>query len=1542
MMTRRQRLLIAVLTWVPALVILGWGTSRFISEVGDLQLRAATIIRSELSHRLGKDVRIGRARIGLGGRTVIEGLSVTDPASGEKESILSARRIVVYYDLPAVLRGAGAGAVRRADVSGLRVRLVRRGDGSFNVQDLLKPGPPGPPFTGEVRVTDGAVTFVDYLARTKSLPAVNRLREVTARVDAGRRPVYEFTGRGLGPPGTLRSIEAAGSYDFRSRTIALDFVADGASASYWSRYLGFWPDLSIRQGMLRAVVGLRYRRPVGIVKGSVFGSARLSRVDASVRGLGLSTSNVNGVVVLNGDSALLNLTGMTLGSPARVSGAVVGLRRPRLDLMIAAPAIDFGSLTSHIRMPPSLRSVHLSGRGPVRARITGLPGHPAMRLSARIPSARVLGRAASNIDLNAAYSSGLVSIRSLALRSEGATLTASGTVRIRPEVRLAVSGSARGVELARLPSPGGVKLSGTADADFSVRGPLSAPTVLLSGVAARGRANGVGFGGAVAVARIDPSGITLHRFELADIAGGTLSARGRIAPRALDIAVSVEGADLSSLSVASGDEGPESGAPLEIKGTVFFRGRLSGRPVQPTVAGVLEVFKGGFRGYEADYARIVFNGDRRSIAIRQAVVKLFPADISFSGRADGFGSERITIAGRVGVQRLTVDQLMKITGRGIDAEGIVLGEFDVRAAYLPVERRVADLRASGSLRLEDGAVFGYPITSASADLILENDTLTVSNASVKSQEAELAIDGVFSTKARTVDVTFKLSGVDLSRIRKTPVKVGNLDVAGLRERIARYARFSGILAASGAITGFIDRPNLTLQGNIDRFFVNDNSFDEAGFSVAYSGGVITDADARLARGAQVVIFRSRNLDPGSRCVESAEVKVSRAEVADIREIVLGSPLLRSEEGAPLRANIEKMPRLTSGVIDAEIAISGCVGKLNGSLSLAASDLGIDIQKIESISLRMTAKQGAVKLDEMTMISGDMNLTASGDPLYKDGLLRLDLSASNMELSRLRPWLGENTPGGVAAADLVIRGAAKSPDVIGSIEVINPSFRGLAFDRLRVSNISIGAASVEFSDVILAVGSHQAVAQGVIPWDWSTLSVPPDEPIAFSAGLKKQDLSLISSFFAMVDPAATAGTVEAGLDMTGTIANPSLKGALKVQDGVIALKGFTNLFQNLNVDLTFDGDRVIVNEASASSNAGGVVRILPGGYLSLGVPESREVNMLLSAEGLVVGERNLLGFQEDVVMRLDAGLSATGSLTSPLIADADVGGSSAGVSISDARLIFAVPEKPAATQLPSFPIDPTFGVGIRLGRDVYVAPPNTSLLVEGGGLLAGTLSRPDLSMQLAISEGSIRLASTRLQVTDGGTIYVRYAPPDPPESRLNFQARTSVLAMGPLRRRGRYQITMGVRGPVGNMQIDLNSSPSGLSREQMLAALGHVEGIFTSGETGLQQELGTILSAVGTSTIVAPLESIFTERLGFEQFTLEYSLRTPLSLFVSRRLFGNLYLSYFQQLSTASDAIYSPGYEIRLGYRFKGNYDLSLGVDQQDTFTAEVGFTQLFR
>jgi len=1534
MLTRPQKLVVLLILVAPVVAMLIWMGLYVSSQLNRLKAHLASITVYELERRFGKEVRVGKITVTSIGTAVIENIQIAEGRTFAKGTLASAEKVEVRFSLGGLLSGRGAGAVSSVAVISPRVNLVRRPNGTFNISELLRrpPGPPGPPFTGTVDVTGGVVIYRDYLAGISGRPVMIHLRDVNGRIDAARAPEYRFRVAVTGTKSEIVSARAVGFYNAKSKIAILDVNGRGVNAKLARVFVSLPRGLDVRAGILHPILGIRVQRTDNRWITSATGVVSVVNATVAVNGIRVPVTGVRGNIMLTKDQVAVTLLGLFAQTPIRMVGRISDFQRPKLDLVVSSQAARFAQLVQSVESLRVLSSVVFFGTGPLWMHVSGTMTAPRVVVTASIPRAKFRGYEAAQIEITAEYRDNVVSIESLRMRVAGGMIAAFGTVTMRGVPVVRIRGRAVGVDAARLRLPIREPISGMVDAQFTIAGTILQPEVFATATIRRGVVRGVVLSASslrviYRQGRVEATGQLVVR-----VADGVVRLSGRFTPSTIDARYIAEGLNLALLKRFIGLQ--------ELSGVLYSTGRVSGSIGNPTINGVAEVFRGRYKNIATDYVKATFSGNMDSVTISEAVIRVFPAELKMSGTIANLQTPRIDFKGELHVRHLRVEQLMAVLGRSADVIGILAGDFTISGVYLrqppPGVSPLVDAVASGTLQLEDGAAFGYPVEAATAALTFRDGVFVLSETTISSQGAELTIGGSVSTTTHLVDLDFTIANFDLARVR---------------EKLEKYVALGGVVNANGTVTGPWDDILLVLNTRVDNPTLNNTRFDRGAVNLAYSDNTLTELEAQLVRGDQSYTLHATDFDLATRCLASGTININSASIRDLWSTMAASPYVNSDE--TLKNLVKRLPQVKGGRLNGSLTITGCLadqeGALrlpNGMLRLVAQDVGLNSQKIDSIVLSASATDGAISIAEFRAVSGDMYVEATpaepNAPVYENGRLGIELAAYNVDLSRLSPWLGENTPSGVMTARFDIVGPTKEPSVIGSVEVVDPGYRGLVFDRLRASRIEIVGNSIKIADIILATDGHQIVARGSLPWSWSEFAVPDDQPLQLTAELEREDLSLLAVFIPLIDADVTKGPVQAVMEADGTISDLRLSGALQIRDGTIGVKGFKNTFENVNADLVFDGKQVLINRLSAQSSLGGTVEVVPGGFITTGALDGSNLNLLVAARGLKISETNVLGYRENVTATIDADLSVTGNLRSPLVADKPIDSLPGGITIRDADLVFAVPETPPTPAPKEFAVNPQFEVRVGVGPNVTIKPPKMTLAVDGGGLVTGTLNRPNAKLDLRVTRGFLMLGTSVLRVAPGGMIELAYVPPAAPSLVLrDFQATTMVTATSPTGRRERYQVTLQVSGPVDRMQINLTSSPPGLTREQMLAALGHVEGLFETAEGTLQQELTNVLTAVGTGALFAPVEQLFIERLGFEQFTLEYGAATPLALFLSRHLFDSVYVSFYQRLSgglASSDYVI---YQLQLSYRFRRLYQFSFGVDDQQTSTIEAGYHTAF-
>ena len=1531
-MTRSRRLVLLLITYLPVTLLIIVSAIYVSRELSRVTEYANIIIADELGRRFHKEVHIGSARVDKLGVAVIESIRIANGRTFAHGTLASARKVVIRYDWREMLLGGKAAAsVSKVEVTKPYFLLVRRKDGSFNITELLKPppGPPKPPFRGEVTITDGRVQFWDYAVTHGAAPKPVYLRGLRGTLQAASQPLYRFSGRAQGVSGQFVLASFRGTYQSRAKRALIHIDVRSLNATRLMPYVFKSKTIQVTRGILDGSADLDLHRRDRHYALRVSGRASVRNATVLTRVLKAPVTNVNGSLVLKPDRLDASLRGFFAGSSVAAVGTVSDFKNLSVSSTITSPNLNVRSVIASTGFLGALSQFGPSGRGQAKVLLSGRLSHLTVDAVATVPSATIRGIVVQKVAVSALYRPGRVDLRSVRLTAKGADIRASGYVLTKPATVLSLRGSFTNLRLNALPVKTQFGVTGTASGSFVATGSAANPSVSLTARVANGSIADVPFASVVGSLSVSGTRVTINDLAIEGVLDGSIRASGVVSGTTFDLHATAESVDIAALASRLGEKG--------YGGTAFLDAHVYGSMSSPHVDGSAEVFEVTANGYAVNHARVAFSADRNRITVSEGVIQSYPAELRFSGEATGLSSARVAFAGKASVSRLEMTKLFELSQRKVDITGTMSGEFNFSGIYLPDApagaQRFVDMAASGSLSLEDATAFGYPVSETTAKITYANSLITLSDAVVTSDSAKLALNGTLNTNTHGVDAGFDLTGFDLSR---------------LQEFIGDYVVLAGTASANGRVQGTFDNAKAVISAGVQGLSVNYNKFDRAQLQLSYDNGKFTSYSVDVARAGQSLTIAGTDFDPDTQCMASATGTLTDVSVPDVLGILRASPFFSSTEGKQAARAADSLPKISTGRINGTFSLSGCLQTPDGDFQLpnaevdmTATKVGIDVQQIDTIRLRASAKDGVVSIGEFSAASGDTRVAITGDKAYANGVLHAEISADNLRLLQLSPWLGPNAVDGTLSALFSVDGPASSPEIVGSVEVVKPGYGGFTFDSLRASQIRVTASRIEIPDILLAIGGHQATASAYLPWDWSTLSVPNDEPLSFSASLPKQNLSILSALWSKIDVGRTTGALEASFELSGTLLDPRMQGSGAITDGTVAITGFTNTFTNVTADVDFTGDRLVIHRMSANSSQGGNVHIVPGGYITVGISGTSEANIAIVADRLTVAEKNMLGFRESISTQIDAGLAITGSPGSPTIADAAVEGKQGGIALSRARISFQT--NPSAGQWPSaMAFNPNFNVSLRVGDDVVLSPPSLQMTVTGQGRLTGSLAQPVVQgMELKVAWGEISLATARLSINPGGTIRLNYAPPSSPDISLDLQATASVFATNSVQQRQRYQITMRVTGQASKPNIDLSSSPPGLTREQMLAALGHLPGLFTSAEAGLQNELAGALTAVGASTLFAPIENIFIQRLGFEQFSLEYSPVYPLSIFVSRHLFGDWYIAFYRQMTSALLAPRDTLYQVVLSYRWKGIYEFSAGADDQQTLIFQVGYTKAF-
>ncbi len=650
----------------------------------------------------------------------------------------------------------------------------------------------------------------------------------------------------------------------------------------------------------------------------------------------------------------------------------------------------------------------------------------------------------------------------------------------------------------------------------------------------------------------------------------------------------------------------------------------------------------------------------------------------------------------------------------------------------------------------------------------------------------------------------------------------------------------------------------------------------------------------------------------------------------------------------------------------------------GAASLDASLVNrtITVNALQATSARaFLSASGTANLDGAINASVD----ASNIPL---ALLRSAVPSAGSYLSLL--------PREISALSVNASGPTRSPNYVGSISLANPegmkpspgdSF--LALDRIRSGTITVSSPNPDLPKTLnvstlsaFKNGRLIATLSGTLPLSLPELTtpdaVPTDVPDAddLHADLNVQDLSALAGFSPALDAKKTGGALTA----TANFGGGRLSGLVSLKNASFGLAGFDTYANKINGVVVLGGNKAFIQSLSGQSSKGGTFALSGGAALT----DAKTLSLKLTATNLTVdegGKQSLLyrQFNSGLQAKISGSVSAAGPWLTPRIATPP----NAPVVISDAS--GTLPSASNAASAPGSPsaFNPSFAVAIQLGggktRTVTVS--NALLKAEAGGLvqIGGRLSAPQIKADLTVAKGQFTLPpSTVLKIVrpvtgDANTVRASYPYTGPDglpalRTQVDLYAQATVtpsqsslaqyrsVANGGIGEsapsvsdlnttpfggsRQRYTITAHIHGVLNSpdqLALDLTSSPGGLSRQQMLAALVPASALLASGggdlEAGFKQAL--------VSAALSPLTSTLGEALGLTDLNVAYDPNQPLLVTGTVDLGPRLSVTYsrsFGARGTTETSLQPPQYTVQLGYDLTRRLRLGVGTDDQKNKT----------
>jgi autotransporter translocation and assembly factor TamB len=1405
------------------------------------------------------------------------------------------------------------------------VWLQRNRQGVWNIDPLLRqPRPPEPtPITFRLRASKGTLYFDDFLPDTP----------VRATLWADE---FTLSQPRVGQIITLRGAsDALGMVDARAlsdgKRWLVEVDAEGVQGARFKPYLPR-SAFDIEQATGRVSMQIRYapNQPLrvqgtaeGVAQNATFRKKPLPMHAARFH-LAFTESQLSGVLTSRDGrvqaQGVVDWSGrvVEVAAQIRASGedAAVLWRLLRDDEPLAQ-----GRYQAQVRLQGTLDSLQAYGVAAVER--------------VRTPQGDL-----RHLHGSLAFSQGQLLLPNLKAEFAGRPVLGKLWLDTRPDTpELRVYATVKGLPLQRVPFLREQSLSGEADIALMAHGRINAPIIEANVLADALRYANQRVGGLRA--RLQYANDAL-KIPLATLQGalGAVQVSGEILnitdeePR-FDLGIDASEVDLNLLAQLLGYEGGAvqngAGESLRLDGVGYLTAQLRGSMKSPEAVAEMVVFDGRLGDIGAEIAVVNLNLLEREVRIAQLQILRRAAQLLASGAIQLPKSS---------------EQPVRFSLNGD------LYEFDLASVpdWLRRELSLAGL-ASGNFQLEGEPRQWTLRARLNAESIQYDQTLLRENTAQVVVEAR---DSVVQVQAESVQAqlgggTLTASGQWRSDGRfEAHWALENASLNVLTPYLPVEYRLSGRATAKGTASGAWDAPTVNLHLVGSQIALNDVPLGEVEATATVSPAQ-ENRENNEAQGQEAAEAQGNSAD--LRLMAQITVRTPDGEATiDLQRYDFERQQIQlTAETTPLpiewlrrvaRAVPDLVPPAVAerietlqGQVQASLSLTGALQEPTASLRLNAETLEWRGQPLGSLNLQAEwagasdirdladapdatraietlrrLRTHHATLQRLDWQADAARLEARG--VYTPERLTADVEIAQLPLRWARLW-EPSLPAfdGNLDLSLLAEGAPESPELTLSATVNQLAYGDYTIDQILFSQIEVREGAIQTDDALIRMGDYQARLSGRLPFHWSPLRIPNDEPIQVSARLREQPLTLLGLFLP-IDPTRTQGTLEASLEIGGTLAEPQPRGYLQITNGALALQDLNTALKEIGLQVAFDGREAQIVQAHARSSAGGGLRV--AGNVDL-TGEKPTANLTLYADALTAAEPKLPVLGGSALAVVSGAVQIQGALTEPTVQ---------GALRVPRGFLYLPPELPERTAGEPLPVNPRFDVRITIADDFTLRNPNLDARLEGALQVGGSLQAPTLSGEFSLQGGVLNLPTARLRLEPESVARLNYPFTSATGEtiariELDVRASTSVVAPDFTGDPTRYRVEVDVRGPLDDperLQLTARSDPPGLSEQRILSLLGRgqVLAAIARGADPAQvfrEQLGDILTTQVLPGLLAPLEAGIAEAFDLEQFTLDYTGLRPASLYLVKNLFDGVGIAYRRGIGVAGNE-----YQARIFYR----------------------------
>lgn len=761
-----------------------------------------------------------------------------------------------------------------------------------------------------------------------------------------------------------------------------------------------------------------------------------------------------------------------------------------------------------------------------------------------------------------------------------------------------------------------------------------------------------------------------------------------------------------------------------------------------------------------------------------------------------------------------IEPLMKFIDTGIEVTGNLWNEMTFKGT-------IHQPNIIGRVYASDGSAVKQLFNSVDGNYSYIDNTLYLRDFEVNAVVAKVKLDGKMSPD-KSLDFVMDAKDVDLAHL---PIKDETVDLDGL-------------LNASGHLGGSLTKPYFT--GNVlsDSLCINGERLIEVQGTL--------DSNAKDKNLFNVSFKQPYRDDPINYGIYNADINLDLVD-----NFIKGNvSMIWGDIGGLLR--MARLDYDINGLMQGELTFNPH-GKGSGAfISVDADDVKIHEQNYAHMNFRGSLKKGILSLDDVKLqeqkdILDKGIIAAQGSINFTDKTLNLELASAKANPAVVTAVM-KDPPEIKGEMDLLVQlnGTFDNPIGTASILVNNGSVAGVGVDSLTAM-FFLKDDNIKLQQLIANKDAYSVKADGDIPLDLFRSKANRRNANAQMNIIMDLDEARLGILPAMTDLVEWGiGDTKGKIRLAGTLEEPLLFGSVKVADGSIKVKNLDTVLENINLDVDFQGSKILLRNLSTKLGKGNL--IAEGSYV-LQTSKDDAYRLNIKAKDVDLASTIFTGrinSELEIVPQKYRDYRNYNGTEPPEQYRPTVKGN---LRLDDVKVNMpTIPEFGEGESNIGFDLKVDLGPKIHLYNSYLY-----DIWLSGGIHLNGSTLYPIIDGSIKAEKGAIKYLRTDFKINKASLVWV-----EPgtflPNVNLDSTARFS-----------RYNIFMRINGPVTEMDLQLSSNPP-LDKNTIVRMLTLQRESGGSNEV-TNEDLTNLMTAGLQMTVLGDVEMLVKQTLGVDQFRI---------------------------------------------------------------------------